>query len=157
MKHTLKWSLFVGVGIAGIVLLLLRLFQPVNYFHLLGFAYSIVASAVLASIVVHKNIHKNIEKRGKPVAGTEKNPKKEIVTQNNPVNMQQNNGSKFFTHFGKFAFLHLHDGRTLRGRFLHLDDKHIVLDYAVDLADESSRVKSLLMLNKNEVRRLEVD
>ncbi|MFZ3077226.1 MAG: hypothetical protein WA139_02115 [Candidatus Aenigmatarchaeota archaeon] len=64
MRHTLKWSFFIGTAAAGAVLALMKLFQPIRYEHLVLFGYAFVGTSVLAGYVVHKNLEKrNI---GKP-------------------------------------------------------------------------------------------
>ncbi len=58
MRHTLKWSFFIGTAIAGAVLALLKIFQPVRYEHLVLFGYAFVGSSVAAGYVAHKNLEK---------------------------------------------------------------------------------------------------
>lgn len=62
MRHTLKWSFFIGTAIAGAVLTLLKIFQPVRYEHLVLFGYAFVGSSVAAGYVVHKNLEKRNSK-----------------------------------------------------------------------------------------------
>lgn len=58
MRHTLKWSFFIGTAVAGAVIALLRIFQPIRYEHLVFFGYAFVGSSVIAGYVVHKNLEK---------------------------------------------------------------------------------------------------
>lgn len=58
MRHTLKWSFFVGTAVAGTVLALMKLFQPIRYEHLVLFGYAFVGTSVLAGYVAHKNLEK---------------------------------------------------------------------------------------------------
>ncbi len=58
MRHTLKWSLFVGVSAAGIVLALMKLFQPIRFEHLVVFGYAFVGASAVTGYVVHKNLEK---------------------------------------------------------------------------------------------------
>ncbi len=58
MRHTLKWSFFIGTAAAGIVLALMKLFQPIRYEHLVLFGYAFVGTSVIAGYVVHKNLEK---------------------------------------------------------------------------------------------------
>lgn len=58
MRHTLKWSFFVGTAAAGVVLALLKIFQPIRYEHLVFFGYAFVGTSVVAGYVAHKNLEK---------------------------------------------------------------------------------------------------
>jgi len=58
MRHTLKWSFFIGTAAAGIVLALMKLLQPIRYEHLVVFGYAFVGTSVLAGYVAHKNLEK---------------------------------------------------------------------------------------------------
>ncbi len=157
MKHTLKWSAFVGVGIASAVLLLLKLLQPITYWHLVVFGYAFVAAAVLAGIVTHTNlIKRGLHKIGKEAHEAEKNIEQKITHAAYTPNHNHNSSHDYFLHRGKFAMLYTHDGKVHRGRFQSMDDKHVVLDYIAD-ASEPQKIKSLVMLNKNDVKKLEVE
>ncbi len=161
MKHTLKWSAFVGVGIAGAVLLLLKLFQPISYWHLVAFGYAFVVAAVIAGIVTHLNLVKRgLHKIGHEMHEAEKKIEQKIGNTvrsglENPQ-PQYSSHNNFFLHRGKFAILHTHDGKIHRGRFQSIDDKHVIMDYISDLS-EPQKIKSLVMLNKDDVKKLEVE
>lgn len=58
MRHTLKWSFFIGTAAAGAVLALMKLFQPIRYEHLVIFGYAFVGTSLLAGYVAHKNLEK---------------------------------------------------------------------------------------------------
>lgn len=58
MRHTLKWSFFIGTAVAGAVIALLRIFQPIRYEHLVFFGYAFVGASVISGYVVHRNIEK---------------------------------------------------------------------------------------------------
>ncbi|MBU3957765.1 MAG: hypothetical protein KKB25_01690 [Nanoarchaeota archaeon] len=60
MRHTLKWSFFIGTAAAGIVLALMKLFQPISYGHLVVFGYAFVGTSLIAGYVAHKNLEKRI-------------------------------------------------------------------------------------------------
>jgi len=58
MRHTLKWSFFIGTAAAGIVLALMKLLQPIRYEHLVIFGYAFVGTSLIAGYVAHKNLEK---------------------------------------------------------------------------------------------------
>ncbi len=81
MRHTLKWSFLIGTAVAGAVLALLKIFQPVSYGHLVFFGYAFVGASVLAGVVAHRNLEKRQKNKnlrgmkmedGKPGYGNER-------------------------------------------------------------------------------------
>jgi hypothetical protein len=129
---TIKNSVFIGLAISGIFILLLKIFQPISYLHLTIFAYFFVLSSLLSGILIHKKFSQ--------------------LAKANSRNIQID----FPLHRGKFATLHTKDGEIHRGRFQVIDNEHVILDYVVNIRIPK-KVKSLLMIEKSEVKRLEVD
>lgn len=134
MKNTIKWSLLIGTGITGIFLIIIKSFQPLNYLHLILFSYVIIMSSVLSSVITHKNLNKRKK----------------------PKDRKESYNSSLLFHSGKLGLLHTNNG-TYRGRFQNLDDDHVIMDYVVNMNDKKSKVKSLLMLKKKNVEKLEID
>ena len=60
MKHSIKWGLFVGVTVASISSLLLRIL-PVNYWTIVGILYMYSIVGVVTSYMVHNNLRKRIK------------------------------------------------------------------------------------------------
>lgn len=163
MKHTLKWSALIGTGIAGAVMLLLKLLQPITYWHLVAFGYAFVAAAVIAGVVAHINLAKRLRGLGHEIREADKKVEQKIAHAIHiPINSRQANQTQnitpndFFLHRGKFATLHTHDGKICRGRFQHIDGNHIIMDYISD-ENNSQNIRSLVMLHKDDVRSLEVE
>lgn len=71
MRHTLKWSFFIGTASAGIVLALMKLFQPIRYEHLVIFGYAFVGTSLIAGYVAHKNLEKRNLGKANAVAKTD--------------------------------------------------------------------------------------
>ncbi len=132
MRHTVKRCLVLGTVVAGVVILFMKIFQPITFFHLTIFSYSIIISAVLAGVVTHKR----------------------VIIKSDAVEDSEEERADYFMHKRKLATLHTKDGKKFRGRFLKLDDSHIVMDYLWEQGGDS---KSMLVLEKNMIKRLEVD
>jgi len=60
MKHSIKWGLFIGVGIASISSLLLQ-FIPINYWTLVGILYLYSIVGFITSYIVHKDLRKRLK------------------------------------------------------------------------------------------------
>ncbi|TRZ54770.1 hypothetical protein D4Q76_01690 [archaeon] len=70
MRHTLKWSFFIGTAAAGAVLVLMKLFQPIRFEHLAVFGYAFVGTSLIVGYVVHKNLEKRNLGKANAVAKT---------------------------------------------------------------------------------------
>lgn len=108
MRHTLKWSFFVGTAAAGIVLALMKLLQPIRYEHLVVFGYAFVGSSVIAGYVAHKNLEKrNVGKANTVVkANGGKMEEQDIAVRRIPINekvsdMQEKEAEEYFVPASK--------------------------------------------------------
>lgn len=108
MRHTLKWSFFVGTAAAGVVLALMKLFQPIRYEHLVLFGYAFVGTSVIAGYVVHKNLEKrNLGKANTVVkTGGGKMEIQDIAVRRIPINekvndMQEKKAEEYFVPASK--------------------------------------------------------
>jgi hypothetical protein len=71
MRHTLKWSFFIGTAAAGAVLALLKLFQPIRYEHLVIFGYAFIGTSLAAGYVAHRNLERRNLGKANAVAKTD--------------------------------------------------------------------------------------
>jgi len=60
MKHSLKWGLFVGVSVASVSSLILRI-VPVNYWTLVGILYLYSIVGFTTSYIVYKDLRKRMK------------------------------------------------------------------------------------------------
>jgi len=60
MKHSLKWGLFVGVSVASVSSLILRV-VPVNYWILVGILYLYSIVGFTTSYIVYKDLRKRMK------------------------------------------------------------------------------------------------
>ena len=60
MKHSLKWGLFVGVSVASVSSLILRV-VPVNYWTLVGILYLYSIVGFTTSYIVYKDLRKRMK------------------------------------------------------------------------------------------------
>ncbi len=60
MKHSLKWGLFVGVSVASVSSLILRVVQ-VNYWTLVGILYLYSIVGFTTSYIVYKDLRKRMK------------------------------------------------------------------------------------------------
>ncbi len=132
MKNTLKISFAIGAVGSGIVISLMKILQPITFFHITVFSYVIIISAVLAGFVSHRRFEGNKQQN------TDKSGRHEI---------------EHFMHKGKMATIYTKDGGILRGRFLFIDRMHVIMDYV----HTGKKVASMLVLEKKNIKRMEVD